>query len=332
MGNSIKISIHLDHENAAQPHPSGKMRATTQFSNCAWCICAHRDLTFITPAADGTFGILRAGEPLLGTVIIQVKKRVKGDLVKIVASGKKTVYTRRKKKRPANEHNVLNVEAKLSDMRNQWVQPGNYSFQFRIDMPDSLPSSMSWDDKRHGCSVRYKISAGMGKHTTDDMFFRVASAPMSDVKVPCFIEPKTETIKSLGFLNTGSVTFGASVNNTQAGRGQEIDISFACVNNTTIEIRSVEIKLVELITYSTREQSYVRKIPLLVMKNVEMPGLRTEKTSREMILQNQRSPNAAHITSCDQIYQALTSTDNGVRITIPKVRIDRVNKVGHHIG
>jgi hypothetical protein len=267
----------------------------------------------------------------VGTVIIQVKKRMQGGQVKLFGSGKEKVYSRHHGKRVTNERNLLQVMASLADMRNQWVERGNYSFEFRIDMPESLPSSMGWGDDRHGCHVRYKISAGMGRHTTEK-FFCVASAPLPDVKVPCFIEPKTETIKSMGFLNTGSVTFGASVDDTQAGRGQQIDVALACVNNTTIDIRSVEIKLVELITYSSHGQSYVRKLPLLMMKHVEMPGLDIEKTSREMVLLNRGLPNVAHITSCDQIYQALYSGDNAVRITIPKVRSCQQSRAPHTVG
>lgn len=242
-----------------------------------------------------------------------------GGQLKLFASGTERTQTRHKQKVVTNERNLLQVVANLSDMTNQIVKPGNYSYPFSIDIDSSLPSTMSWGETKHGCRIQYKISAGMGKFTAERSFI-LASVPIPDAKVPCFIEPKSESIKSMGLLKVpGSVTFGASVNDTHVGRNNEIDVSIACINNTTIDIRSVEIKLVELITFSSKETSFDQKLTLLEMKKVEMPGLMTAKTTRASVVTNEQSPEEVLMSTNHQIYEALTSAENFIRIGIPGV-------------
>jgi hypothetical protein len=304
MGNSVGIFVVLDHEQVREdPDPQN---------------------------ADGTAVFAhQAGEPLTGKVLIEVKKRTKGDQVKLFLAGKEKIYTKHKNRRVTDVRNVIQIGADLADMRNRWVKKGNYSFPFSLDMPETLPSSMSYGDARKSaCRVQYEISAGMGKAKIE-RFFRVASAPFQDIKVPCFIEPKTERIKSLGFLDVGTVTFGASVNDTQVGRGNEIDVAIACRNNSTVDIRSVEFKLIELVSYSSHDESFERKISLREMKHIHMPGLITTKVTRDDVLISQSSRGQNDIN--EQIFEALLSEHNVVKVKIPTVSCLRSKKVTGYI-
>lgn len=258
-------------------------------------------------------------------MIVQVKKRVKGDVVKLFAHGMEKVYTKHNKKIVTTDRNLLQAAATLIDMRDTWMKPGRHKFPFVITIPSSLPSSMCLGDQKHGCRIHYKISACMGSVGTD-RFFRIASTPVQDIKVPCFVEPKTEEVKSMKLLNVGSVTFGASVNDTQVGRGQDINVSVACINNATTEIKSVDIKMVEMVVFSAHGQSYDNKICLLEMKKIDLPGLITAKTSRDLVKQSQRENRSTEtdMLSREQMFHMLVSGESAVRITIPKVRVSSV--------
>lgn len=261
----------------------------------------------------------QAGQPLTGTVVLQLKKRARLDIVKLFVTGEEVVVSQNNGRTRRDERSLLHVVNHLADMRNQWVERGTYPFEFAVNLSELLPSSMKWGDPKRGCCVRYRIAASVGMHSTKKDF-SVISAPLQNIKIPCFIEPKTETIKSMGLLNAGCVTFGACVDNTQVGRGQEIDVSLACLNNTTVAIRSVEVKVVEMIRCWPSTKAICQKIPLLEVKNVDMPGLVKSKRSRRTIKENQQKPDYTHAFACDLIYQALTSGENILTVVIPMVR------------
>jgi hypothetical protein len=87
-------------------------------------------------------------------------------------------------------------------------------------------------------------------------------------------------------------------------------VALACLNNTTVAIRSVEVKVVEMIRCWSSTKAICQKVSLLEVKNVEMPGLVKSKRSRRMIKQNQQKLDCTHAAACDLIYQALTSGEN----------------------
>jgi hypothetical protein len=123
------------------------------------------------------------------------------------------------------------------------------------------------------------------------------------------VEPTSIPIKTI-FLNRGSVVLGASVDNTQVGRGQELFIRLACQNNSAVDILSVRITIQEHIHWSAHDAKRRETITLLATKNIYLPGLSTNKKTKQTCYDSQSDQNT--------IYEALTSGQNQVRLFLPK--------------
>jgi len=168
--------------------------------------------------------------------------------------------------------------------------------------------------------VQYKCVASVGGATVHQSF-SVTAKPMQDVKVPCFLEPKTQEITSMGVLSKGSVTFGVAADDTHIGKGQELVLSVACRNDTTVDIEHVCVKVVELITWKV-DRGWIerRKRNLVGMTELDLPGLVTRRKSKEEVQQDKRSGrDVLRQSNFQEIYQELSSGRNSIRIRIPEV-------------
>jgi len=170
---------------------------------------------------------------------------------------------------------------------------------------------------------QYKCVASVGAATAHQAFF-VISKPMQDVKVPCFLEPKTQEITSMGVLPKGSITFGVGVDDTHIEKGQELILSVACQNDTTVDIEHVYVKVVELVTWRVDAARYgeSNKIELVGMTELDLPGLvRRRKSKEEVQMDKQAGSDWLQQSNFQHIYDELSSGRNSIRIRIPQVRI-----------
>lgn len=149
---------------------------------------------------------------------------------------------------------------------------------------------------------------------------------MQDVKVPCFLEPKTQEITSMGVLSKGCVMFGVAVDDTHIAKGQELVLSIACKNDTTVDIEHVYFKLVELITWEVNtERTETRKRELVGLTELHLPGLVTRRKSKEEMQQDKRAGrDTLNQSNFQQLYQELSSGRNSIQIHIPEVSLSNV--------
>lgn len=212
----------------------------------------------------------------------------------------------------------LHMNETLHDLREKTVKAGNYIYPFSINLPEAMPSSMTFATNGLQSRIQYKLAAMFGK-VRFERDFQVAARPLPPTRVPCFIEPKTEPIKSMGIRTIGSVTFGVMLEDAHIGRGTSLKLAIACRNDSTVDIRRVEIKLVELITLSTKNDAFTKKLTLLQSKDIELPSLIKSKVTRETMNTRRRSYNL-HETNFAAIFEALLSDSNTIQIAVPKVR------------
>ena len=144
----------------------------------------------------------------------------------------------------------------------------------------------------------------------------ISSAFLSADCVPCIAQPTTIPLKSFGILQKGSITIGASVANSQVGRGQILLVAVASRNDAAVDIDRVQVKLVELITYQAQGQKAVHKKELLVLKNVDVPALNKTRKSLSEIRNRQQFRNSLEATY-QEMYRDLLSADNQVALEIP---------------
>ena len=266
----------------------------------------------------------RAGTNLTGTLLVQVHKKMNGETIVLIVKGKETSSVRLGKQTRYASRDFFQAKLVLHDLeQSSKVNAGSYSFPFSIALPGSLPSSFCAGSRgsSNSCSIQYKCVASVGRATAHETFC-VASMPIMDRKVPCFVEPKTQEITSMGLLSKGSVTFGARVDGTHIGKGQELVLSVACRNNTTVDIEHVCVKIVERTTWRVNanwEQS--RKKELVGMTELNLPGLVTRRKRKQEIQHDKRAgPEAIRQSNFQQIYDELSSGRSSIRIRIPPVR------------
>lgn len=266
----------------------------------------------------------RAGTPLQGRIQIQVHRKIPGQRIVLVARGKeKTCIKRGKQTRSANRV-FFRASLTIRDLeQREQVDPGTFSFPFSINLPDSLPSDFSCGRHPYACSIQYKCVASVGRATAHRSF-GVLSKPMQNVRVPCFLEPKTQEITALmGLQSRGSITFGVGVEDTHVGKGEELILSVACQNDTTVELERVCVKVVELVTFRVdRGWRETQENILVGMTELNLPGLVMRRKSKEDVREGHRAGSAG-LTQLryPQIYADLSSGRNTVRIRIPQVRM-----------
>lgn len=274
-------------------------------------------------------GSARAGHPLTGNVVLKVKGNVPGQELRLDAVGKEKVAVKNgKQKCHQDERIIVKMSSILQNLQGQQLRRGTHVYPFTFDMPASLPSSMTsyrhGDRERHGCKIKYQLGAKFGKKVCENSF-SVTSAPIPNHGASFLLQPKTQNIKVAGLLNVGTFTFGAYVDKSRVGRGDEVKVSIAAVNNAKAEIR-LEIKVVEIIVWTTRlDPVFSRtKNTLVELKYTEHLNLTIGKMTDDSYAMN-------HAT----IVSLLESGENSIAVPIPTTARDtyageRIN-VSHYI-
>ena len=155
----------------------------------------------------------------------------------------------------------------------------------------------------------------------------MVSAPLPADIVPCIAQPTTHELRSLGFLNKGFLSVGASVENSYVGRGQTLRVSIASRNDTSVDIGRVRVKLMELIEYKAQEEKETSKVELQKLKDIDhLPGLVKAHSPvgdvRRNILQGLgRSMEATY----QSIFEDLVSGENQFDLVVPTHSRDSYN-------
>jgi hypothetical protein len=142
----------------------------------------------------------------------------------------------------------------------QKIPHGLYEFPFTIELPSSLPGSVSYNPKKQtGFSLSYTMLASLGNTNgkADDIHVQPRAATNTTATViPCTIPPSLYEIKVMRTIQKGSIALGAKVDNTvlssQGGRGGVFDfnLSLSCRNLSTVSIKSIELALIEKLSWT----------------------------------------------------------------------------------
>lgn len=210
--------------------------------------------------------------------------------------------------------------------RDKKISKGVYTQPFSLILPASLPSSTQFpklEGKNFQCRIQYRLHAEIGDLCCERLF-RVVSAPLANNVVPCIAQPTTYDLKQAKILSKGLLSVGACVENSFMGRGQELRVSVACKNDSSVDVDRVRIKLVELIEYKALDEKSTSKNELVEIRDINLPGLvkcRSKDNARKIKRQFSQAKEATY----QQILEDLKSGQNQFQVTIPESARDTYN-------
>jgi hypothetical protein len=275
---------------------------------------SHLSLSFRNPAHQ-------AGKALTGKVNVVVKRLMKSERVMLTIFGKEKVIIRtgggKHQHTKAAERLVFTVSLPLRESSpNDTIRPGSYAFPFSVQLPASLPTSTAYPGtSRLGLRIQYKMIGSIGRLQTK-RYLSIQSAPLPHVKVPAIVRPTSFDLNSLGLFKKGTCTVGASVEDSQVGRGNTLRIHLACSNDSTETIRRVELKFVQAIQWNVVSHQRNASLVLKEMKNIDLPGLEKDKKNRMEVRRSNSDPSVQE-TTFSTIFEALASRDNLVLLPVP---------------
>jgi hypothetical protein len=205
---------------------------------------------------------------------------------------------------------------------------GFYAFPFRVDLPASLPSSTGY---KKFFRIEYKMIAGITRRSLQEQCkIVITSAPLPDEHVQRMIQPASHELKAAGMFSKGTVSIGASVTDSQVGRGQDLDLHLACRNDSTAAIRRVDIKLFEEMEWSTGKATVTH----LHLPDVDLPGLEKFRRSRIDVrnIQADRTSEAVHY---QEIFLDLVSGRSHLALKVPASAHDsykgQIIQISHYV-
>lgn len=312
MGSGISLEINLDDVQSRFVVDTGENQKR----------CISHSISLRTAA--------QAGTALKGKVVLQVTKTAYCNKVLLKMYGKeKTVIPKTKNKNvdPKAERQFFLVTMDLQ--HNQWkrsINPGTYVIPFTINLPASLPASSYHKKSRsNGYRIQYKLVATIaaGLIPAKAMcYIQMLSAPLPDERAPCFIKPTSYELNSMKFLKKGNVTFGACIDDTHVGKGEEISLHIACRNESTATVKRVQVSLIEQLFWTVAPGStgkYVERFTeyvLFTIPDIEIPGLNRSCKGRAEVRRSLDDPMSQQETY-RAIHDDLRSGNNRVGIRIP---------------
>jgi hypothetical protein len=271
------------------------------------------------------------GQTVLGTVIIDVKKRHKVGVVQLILQGKEEVHRTEHPNSDdlpttilrQNEKSILRLVIPLADENQQWVEQGTYPLNFEVGLPEDIPASVRYGNDKNGWSIQYSIIvAALGYHQSEWPLV-VRSVPAPRIQSTLFLQPRQQRIDTMGFSRVGHVTIGAKLDKKTVGRGRFLNVTVACVNNTSVDVRSVSIKLIQEISTTIDFEKHYEKVTLVDMKVADYSGMVASRPKENLYSAYAARPTlpASNVQSdSQQIHDALASGNkNYVPMKIPAV-------------
>ncbi len=176
------------------------------------------------------------------------------------------------------------------------------------------------------CRIVYKLKVQLRgswfNNNKQEYEIPMMMAPMPINPVAYNIQPFSEKVKFCCCFDRGSIMFGASVDDTRVARGEQVNISFACLNESTAEIEYVSARISEKIWWSAHGHSS-RSTNILVSRTFQ----RTErmdklskselKRSRDSDSSNESQQRALTHNNLKKVFDAITNSENMVSLFIP---------------
>mmetsp|Transcript_8482 Transcript_8482/g.21141 ORF Transcript_8482/g.21141 Transcript_8482/m.21141 type:complete len:702 (+) Transcript_8482:163-2268(+) len=239
-----------------------------------------------------------AGGSVTGTVVLSLGKKIHVQqpvvnlrLYGVESTSIHNTIRRRKSERSNKEEQTIarahtTLEINQNGNNSRVIKRGTYKLPFEFVLPVSLPSSTQFpniNSKTFSGRIQYNLIANIGGQLCTQRSFIVVSAPLPPTVVPCISQPTTTELKQAKILKKGSLTVATCVENTRVGKGEQLQISVACRNSSTVDIERVQVKLVELIEYKAQGENTTLKVPLRSVNDINLPGLDTTRMSREIV-------------------------------------------------
>jgi Arrestin (or S-antigen), C-terminal domain/Arrestin (or S-antigen), N-terminal domain len=199
--------------------------------------------------------------------------------------------------------------------------PGMYEVPYEVDLPDSLPSTMTEAYNSGYCKIMYQLKAeftGSGvlwnyKYETE---IEVVAKPLETEPIPYAAPPVTENVRFFCCFSRGSVVFGAKVNDTRLDHGETSPVSLSCCNNTTVIIKSIDAALMQEChwTATSHSESCTR-----TLQQVTFPSFNSE-SSRDLLAPRKSlvtTTEAVPMTERDLVFRDIESGKHTGNVTMP---------------
>ena len=270
---------------------------------------------------------MRAGQEVNGMVLLSIRRPIYGGKVRMALHGKEETSIQAKitgsNDSFHSERSLISVYQTLREFSPyQKLGKGVYKLPFRIELPEYIPSSQQFRIGRkkilNGFRIRYRLHASLGR-IESWASFNVLSSPLQGDPVPCMVQPKSFPVNALKLIKKGEVTLGASIADTNIGRGEMIVLSLACRNDSTVEIGRVAIRLIENAEWLIEAQGITREFSrtLVHMKDVELPSLSRHKKERSEVRRLLKDSSKREATQ-QSIYNDLVCGVNRIGVYVPE--------------
>lgn len=237
---------------------------------------------------DGAAPAIRAGKRLSGVIELELEKEVAGEELTITLKGKEKSIRKKGPVDVARDHEFYTFTLPVRDMKGTKLKPGKTCYPFSMDVPSSLPSSVvhriGLGDV--GFNIQYKLCASLGL-TNKTMAIAIAAEKLENNTTPYIMHPTAQTISGVNGSKLGSITYAATVEDTNIQKGDDLVVNISCRNDSTCSIQRVEVKVVELLNWGSKEgynKSRVNKETLVSKIGVKLPGLQQENDSNTKLV------------------------------------------------
>lgn len=173
-------------------------------------------------------------------------------------------------------------------MRGGKIKAGKTTYPFCVDLPSSLPSSAVYrvGVGDVGFTIQYKLSARLG-FNTKTMHLAIAAAKLERKPTPYIMHPTAESISAVNGSKQGSITYAATVDNTNVQKGDDIVVALSCRNDSTACILRVEVKVVEMLNWGAKDgfkKSRLFKETLVESVGVQLPGVQKKNENNTELI------------------------------------------------
>jgi Arrestin (or S-antigen), N-terminal domain/Arrestin (or S-antigen), C-terminal domain len=275
--------------------------------------------------------VAHAGQPLIGQIVVKVKRPIEGGNVNLLVTGAESTVIRSKsgnssQRKIKTEQLLFKVSLPLRTWSSsEKIPKGTYSFPFTVPLPKALPSSTRYptDKAKYRFRIQYCLLATLegrssGKSLKKETIFEVRSAPLPNEKVPRMVEPTSFKLSSMGMFDAGRVTLGANIPDSRVGRGEDLEIHLACRNISRFNIRNVSVTLCETMQWRTCPggESRTAKRMLGTIKDVDRDSIAKRRASRKSVRKSKKDLRILE-TSFAEISEDLASGRGKIKVQIP---------------
>lgn len=178
-----------------------------------------------------------------------------------------------------SERILLYNQTLLHHVTPDQVWNGMVDFGFSLEIPASMPSSFRCDSPgRSYAEISYKLGAIMEltdpsstaaslrssiSRTKKERIISIRARPIPPIVVPWMMQPTSHPIRAFGITSKGFIICGFLVNDTHVAPGETLTISFACRNQSTVDVQKMYVKLVETVSWvldSTKQIKSVERV------------------------------------------------------------------------